>query len=49
MEKTLIFTVNKGVSEKNGKEYFYLENKDISKRIFLTELEVKVLKLLKLI
>lgn len=49
MEKTLVFAIKKGVSEKTGKEYYYLENTDISKRIFLTDLELKVLKLLKLI
>lgn len=49
MKKELIFTINKGVSEKTGKEYYYLENKDISKRVFLTDLEIKVLKLLKLV
>ena len=49
MKKELIFTINKGVSEKTGKEYYFLENKDISKRVFLTDLEIKVLKLLKLV
>lgn len=46
--KKLEFTINKGTS-KEGKIYYYLENSDINKRIFLTDLEVKVLKLLKLI
>lgn len=46
--KKLEFTINKGTS-KEGKTYYYLENNDLSKRIFLNDLEVKVLKLLKLI
>lgn len=46
--KKLEFTINKGTS-KEGKLYYYLENNDINKRIFLSDLEVKVLKLLKLI
>lgn len=49
MQNQLMFTIHKGVSDKTGKEYYYIENKDISKRIFLSDLEVKVLKLLKLI
>lgn len=49
MQKQLIFTIHKGVSDKTGKEYYYIENKDLSKRIFLNDLEVKVLTLLKLI
>lgn len=49
MKKELVFTINKGVSEKTGKEYYFLENKDISKRVFLSDLEIKVLKLLKLV
>lgn len=49
MKKELIFTINKGVSDKNGKEYYFLENKEIAKRVFLSDLEVKVLKLLKLV
>lgn len=48
MQNKLQFTINKGTS-KEGKTYYYLENQDINKRIFLTDLEVKVLKLLKLI
>lgn len=46
--KKLEFTINKGTS-KEGKIYYYLENADLSKRVFLNDLEVKVLKLLKLI
>lgn len=46
--KELKFTINKGTS-KDGKTYYYLENAELSKRVFLTDLEVKVLKLLKLI
>ena len=46
--KKLEFTINKGTS-KDGKIYYYLENTDIAKRVFLSDLEVKVLKLLKLI
>lgn len=46
--KKLEFTINKGTS-KEGKVYYYLENTEISKRVFLNDLEVKVLKLLKLI
>lgn len=46
--KKLEFTINKGTA-KDGRTYYYLENQEISKRVFLSDLEVKVLKLLKLI
>lgn len=49
MKKELVFTINKGVSKNTGKEYFYLENKDLSKRVYLSEQEIKILMLLKLI
>lgn len=48
MKKTLEFTISKG-TDKNGKTYYYLENADLCKRVFLTEQEVKLAKLLKLI
>ena len=47
--KQIVFTINKGVSKNTGKEYYYLENKDLAKKVFLTEQELKILMLLKLI
>lgn len=41
----LKFTLKKGTS-KSGNKYFYLYNEELNKRIFLNDLELKVLKLL---
>lgn len=48
MKKELVFIISKG-TDKNGKLYYFLENTDLCKRVFLTEQEVKLAKLLKLI
>lgn len=41
----LVFELKKGTS-KGGNKYFYLYNEDLNKRIFLNDLELKVLYLL---